>query len=245
MADDLDRSFAFMARADMCGTRVEASPLGTVVTAPELPLRQDSNYLLVGRTGASAADVAAEVSSHGLRVVYVRDPETAGRLTPGLRGLGWKVHNGVVMRYTRPPTRSADTSIVTDAGEEALRPARRQRILAAPWGSPELAEQLLAAKQMIAARVETHFLAVLDGDDVVAYADLYLGEGTAQIEDLATDEAHRNRGYATALVLRGLELATDAGADFVFLVADADDWPRRLYGELGFDVIGGYRKFFP
>jgi len=245
MADDLDRAFAFMARADMGGTHVEASPLGTVVATPELPLRQDSNYLLVDGNGVSAAELAAELERRRLRVVYVRGPETADRLAPGFRALGWQVHNGVVMRHTRAPTRRADTSIVVDVGEETLRSARRQRILAAPWGSPELAEQLLFAKTMIAARVETHFLAVLDGGEVAAYTDVYLGDGTAQIEDLATDEAHRNRGYATALVLRGLELATDAGADFVFLVADADDWPRRLYGQLGFDVIGGYRKFFP
>jgi hypothetical protein len=27
-------------------------------------------------------------------------------------------------------------------------------------------------------------------------------------------------------------------------VADADDWPKELYGKLGFDVVGHYTKFF-
>ena len=34
------------------------------------------------------------------------------------------------------------------------------------------------------------------------------------------------------------------GAEFVFLVADANDWPKVLYGRLGFDEVGHYTKFF-
>ena len=241
----LDRAFAFMARADMGGTHVGHSPFGTVVATPELPRRQDSNYLLVDETAASAGELAAELERSALRVVYVRDPVTADRLAAGFAALGWQTHNGIVMQHLRAPTKSVDTSIVSEVGEETLRSVRRRQILNAPWGSPELADQLLAAKTMIAGRVETHFLAVLSGDEVAAYTDVYLGDGAAQIEDLATMEEHRNRGYATALVLRGLELARDAKADLAFLVADAGDWPRQLYERLGFDVIGGYRKFFP
>jgi ribosomal protein S18 acetylase RimI-like enzyme len=241
----LDRAFAFMARADMGGTCVGRSPFGTLVTTPELPLRQDSNYLLIDRTDASADELATELERCSLRVVYVREPVTADRLAPAFADLGWKTHKGVVMQHLRQPAKQGDTSIVSDVDEETLRPVRRNQIVNAPWGSPELADQLLAAKRMIAGRVETHFLAVMAGDEVAAYADVYLAGGTAQIEDVATIEEYRNHGYATALVLHGLELARDAEADLVFLVADADDWPRQLYARLGFNVIGGYQKFSP
>jgi hypothetical protein len=30
----------------------------------------------------------------------------------------------------------------------------------------------------------------------------------------------------------------------VCLVADAHDWPKELYGRLGFDEVGHYTKFF-
>jgi hypothetical protein len=45
-------------------------------------------------------------------------------------------------------------------------------------------------------------------------------------------------------VLRAAAEARSSGADLVFLVADADDWPKELYGRLGFDTIGRLTKFF-
>ena len=61
-------------------------------------------------------------------------------------------------------------------------------------------------------------------------------------EDVGTLEEHRGRGYASAVVLHAAELARRAGADFVFLVADAQDWPQHLYRRLGFEPIGHYVK---
>ena len=54
-----------------------------------------------------------------------------------------------------------------------------------------------------------------------------------------TDEAHRNRGYAKAL----LDRRRDAGCPTRFLLAAADDWPRVLYGRLGYTVIGRRHLF--
>jgi hypothetical protein len=34
-----------------------------------------------------------------------------------------------------------------------------------------------------------------------------------------------------------------AGNDLTFLVADADDWPQRLYERLGFETVGRYARF--
>jgi ribosomal protein S18 acetylase RimI-like enzyme len=76
----------------------------------------------------------------------------------------------------------------------------------------------------------------------VAYADLYVEPPNAQIEDVGTLEEHRGRGYASAVVLHAVELARRAGANFIFLVADAQDWPQHLYRRLGFEPIGHYVK---
>lgn len=240
--DDLERAFAFMARADMGGTTVEPSPFGTAVRSEVAPLRQDSNYLLVDRTDASAAELAEEVERLRLRAVFVRDERE--RLVGEFEALGWKAHRGVVMALRRPPERAADPSIVTEVDEAALRPLRRHITLGYSWGTPELADQLLDWKVLIAERVEVRFFAVLVDGKPVAYSDLYLGDGVAQIEDVLTVEEHRNRGYASAVVLRAIEEAQRAGGELIFLVADAEDWPRLLYRRLGFDPIGGYVKFF-
>jgi ribosomal protein S18 acetylase RimI-like enzyme len=244
MADELAGAFAFMARGDMAGTSTEPSAYGMAVRCRELPLRQDSNYLLVDRTDASAAELAKEKERLALRAIVVRDETTGRRLEPAFESLGWKRHRGLVMAHHRESERDADAGLVTEVNEATLRSVRRQTILSYPWGTLELVEQLLDAKLAISGLLETHFLAVLVDGEVAAYADLYLGDGTAQIEDVATLEEYRNRGFASALVLHGLEHARRAGATFVFLVADADDWPKQLYERLGFDPIGRYSKFF-
>jgi ribosomal protein S18 acetylase RimI-like enzyme len=139
--------------------------------------------------------------------------------------------------------RTPDTGLVGEVDEAALRPERRSQLAGEPWATPALVEQLLAAKLAIARVVVARFFAVLVDGQAVSYVDLYHDGCTAQIEDLATLSQHRGRGYASALVLRALQEAQLAGCDLVFLVADAQDWPKALYRRLGFDELGGYVKF--
>jgi hypothetical protein len=44
-------------------------------------------------------------------------------------------------------------------------------------------------------------------------------------------------------VLRGVAESEAAGNDLTFLVADANDWPQRLYEKLGFETDGRYARF--
>jgi hypothetical protein len=39
-------------------------------------------------------------------------------------------------------------------------------------------------------------------------------------------------------VLHAIARARSQGDDLIFLLADAEDWPRELYAKLGFGVIG-------
>jgi predicted GNAT family acetyltransferase len=77
----------------------------------------------------------------------------------------------------------------------------------------------------------------VDGE-VASGADLYSDGRTAQVEDLATRSAFRDRGLASAVLLRVVEEALAAGHDFVFLIADDRDWPKELYTRVGFAPIG-------
>jgi predicted GNAT family acetyltransferase len=102
---------------------------------------------------------------------------------------------------------------------------------------------LLDAKRLLAERAETRFFGVEADGQVVAWTDLYVAQDVAQVEDVATLEEHRGKGFATAVVLRAVEEGRNAGADLVFLVADGEDWPKLLYQRLGFDEIGRCYKF--
>lgn len=128
--------------------------------------------------------------------------------------------------------------------EADLRPGRTAEILRFPWGSEEVARQLMDAKALLGERATTRFFGVRVDGEIVSWADLYLAQGVGQVEDVATKEEHRGKGYATAVVLRAAAEARAAGADLVFLVADADDWPKELYARLGFDTVGRLTKFF-
>lgn len=243
MGDELARAYAFLARGDMGGTRTEASSYGRVVYTDELPRRSDGNYLWVERE-AGPEELVAEAQRLRRRLIFVPDPELGGRLAPWFTEHGWRIDRHLVMAQLREPERSADLSLVHEVDERALRPARRRLLEGQPWADPEVVEQLFAAKALIGERVRVRFFAVPVDGEIVSYADLYSDGAGAQIEDVGTLPEHRGFGYATAVVLAATEAARAAGADFVFLVADAEDWPKKLYRSLGFDELGHYTKFF-
>jgi ribosomal protein S18 acetylase RimI-like enzyme len=241
---DFDRAFEFMTGADMAGSRTEPFRFGTAVFTPERPLRYDSNYLLVESVpdDVTPAELAGEADrvqgAAGLphRLLFFRDTRLAERFAPELAESGWRFERHVLMAHHRPTERHTDTSIVTEVTADVIRGARERQIRSYPWGTPEVARELLDAKAHIP--VEARFFAVLVDHEVASYADLYLDGAVAQVEDVATLPEHRGRGYASAVVLRAVEAARAASAELVFLVADADDWPKELYRRLGFDEIG-------
>jgi len=71
---------------------------------------------------------------------------------------------------------------------------------------------------------------------VASYCEVRSADGVAQIEDVETAHGYRGRGLGRAIVQHALLEAKQAH-DVVYLEALADDWPRLLYGKLGFDVV--------
>jgi ribosomal protein S18 acetylase RimI-like enzyme len=243
MRDDLARAYAFLARGDMGGSRTAASPYGRAVYTDEVPERSDCNYLWIER-GADPGELVAEAQRLERRLIFVPDPDLGERLAPWFAEHGWRIDRHLVMAQLRQPEKTADLLLVRELEEEALRQARRRLMEGYPWAKQEVVKQLFQAKALIGQRVTARFFGVLVDDEVVSYADLYVDGADAQVEDVGTLPEHRGKGYATAVILKAIEQARASGADFVFLVADAEDWPKELYGKLGFDELGHYTKFF-
>jgi ribosomal protein S18 acetylase RimI-like enzyme len=245
MADELRQAFEFLTRADMAGSRTESTRFGTAVFDERVAKRYDSNYLLVEAIpdGTTAEELAGDAGRLERRMIFVRDEAAADRLASDFARLGWRIDRHVIMVQRLLPSRSAPVELVREVGAEALRPARERLLASYPWATPELLEQLYAAKHLLSERVEARFFAVVVDGEAVAYCDLYLEPPRAQIEEVGTLEEHRGSGYASAVVLRAAEVARTAGAELVFLVADAADWPRHLYRRLGFEPVGRYVKF--
>jgi ribosomal protein S18 acetylase RimI-like enzyme len=241
MPDHLARAWRFLDRADMAGNRTVPSSVGTAVYDDEVPLRLDSNFLRVERQ-AEPEELVAEAKRLDRRMIVFRDTDEGERLTPFFAERGWVVRRQLLMAQLREPDRAGDPGLVEEVPEEALRPARQVVVQGEPWAKPEIMAQIFAAKHRIAERAPARFFAVKVDGEVVSYSDLYQAGADAQVEDVGTLPEHRGRGYASAVVLAAIAAARADGAEFVFLVADLDDWPKELYRKLGFDELGYYVK---
>jgi GNAT superfamily N-acetyltransferase len=60
----------------------------------------------------------------------------------------------------------------------------------------------------------------------------------AQVEEVCTVPEARGRGLARAAVQAAAGVALAEGHGLVFLLAEADDWPKELYASLGFATVG-------
>jgi ribosomal protein S18 acetylase RimI-like enzyme len=195
---------------------------------------------------SGVAEIAAEADrlQAGLehRRVNVDDEELGRQLEGGFAERGWRTERLLVMAHRGRATGSK-LEVQELSGPE-LETAWAEGVRGEPFGNDEdVVRQLVDHRHAVAAAVPTrYFAAIVDGRPV-SYCELYAHGGTAQIESVATIEAHRGRGLARAVVLKALREARLAGNDLVFLVADADDWPQHLYRKLGFEAIGLNYRF--
>lgn len=87
-----------------------------------------------------------------------------------------------------------------------------------------------------------YFLTERDGEPA-ASCMLLAGEGIGQVEEVYTAKPYRGAGLASAVVRTAIAAARERGDDLIMIMADADDWPQRLYERLGFETVDTYRSF--
>jgi len=214
---------------------------GIVLSTPSLPAVWAINQLRVSAAlGFEELVGLAEEQLAGFDYMHVaveHQPSGPG-LEKASRGAGWKVERDVVMTLSAPADRVADTSIVDDAGEHEVLELLRRWFATDEPERDEL-EQLVAYGRREIRVLGDRLLGTRSGDrELVAMTKLRSDGRTAQIEDVYTAPEARGRGFASALISRAIELARGAGHDLVFIVADDDDWPKLLYGRLGFRSVG-------
>ena len=246
---ELRRSLDFLREAEDRETR-ERVPFafGTARLDRELSQVYDLTMLRVERGAPTVERLVADAEriQGGAGLTHRRvqlPPEHDERLGHEFGELGWQGEALVVMAQHREPAREVDLDA---AGEE------ERGALVEAWAGGMRAEglvenvvrQLLAHKELIADTTPTRYFAARSDDEITSYCELYSLGSTAQVESVMTLPQHRGKGLASAVVLRAAAAAREAGADLVFLVADRDDWPRQLYGRLGFDAIGpGHSRY--
>jgi N-acetylglutamate synthase-like GNAT family acetyltransferase len=231
-------------------TRAEPFADGVAYLNEDLPCRYSSNLLWVdvgarpGGADALATEADRILGGAGLEHRKVNtDAEVGREFAPRFLDLGWTADHLVTMALTRPPDRPPSVE-VRETGFASARPLIEQYVRRSlPHVSEDCVDQLVEHKRLLEAHVSARFfIARIDGRDA-AVCEMYAEGGVAQIEDVETLEELRGRGAARAMVLAAAEAANDLGADLVFLVADEEDWPKLLYGRLGFDSVGESWEF--
>jgi ribosomal protein S18 acetylase RimI-like enzyme len=243
-AEELARIIAMSRWAgEATATRVEPWRYGSAIFTDDFPGRYDSNFLRVEHPigSATADELAAEAEtvqgSLRHRELVFEDPADGARVAPGFRALGYLVDEAVLMVQHVVEVGSDVGASEVDA--ETVRSVVIAARLENPATTREEAEMVADFRVVAAERAGTpYFAAELDGV-LASYCELRLHDGVAQIEDVNTLEAWRNRGAGRAVVLAAAAAARAARADLVWLAADADDWPKQLYAMLGFEPVGG------
>lgn len=251
MPTDHERAFAFQRWVlATTSTRTQPMPWGTAYFHDRFPLRYDANMAIADRPlGATSADdiVAALDEAYGgfrHREVEFGSATDADAIAMGMAEHGYAIERLSVMVLARDPDRRGDLAATEELDLEAYRPFVVANTRSEAWGrEPGIAESMAEFRGELVRGVGARFFTQrIDGVPAGA-CELYLRDDVAQIEDVSTLPEHRRRGVARNVVLRAAEEARAAGASFVFLFADADDWPRHLYARLGFDEVGQSRLF--
>jgi GNAT superfamily N-acetyltransferase len=226
-------------------------PVGDGITAfldTRIPRVWDANYLVVDR-GVSAETAAAKADEvlGGLgmahRQVSPSDQSFAAELEPGFLALGWEADHGVQMVLRRDPDRPAEVEVEEISIEEAQE--LRRGLLAEDQnvGDTETVEQLLELDRRVGAAVSDRWFAARHNGEFAGCCRLMQAPGIGQVEDVATLKPARNQGIARAVVLAAAGASVADGDEITFIGALVDDWPRQLYGRLGFDPVGDWRYF--
>ena len=244
---DLERAAAFEELIrDRCVERVVETRFGPALFNDTYSTIWFLNVLRAERPrDATAEEISAESDrvQTGLGHRRVILPPGATDLEDGFRRLGWKPDHFLFMVY-RGGGEPADSAGVKEVDPRRLRRLREEIIREwQPDADEKTVSEIVAAGALQLAAATPRVFGVVEDGEVVSSAQLYSDGSAAQVEDVATLPAYRGRGHAKALVTRAVKEAVADNHEFIFLVADGDDWPKKLYNRLGFEEVGSRFAF--
>jgi ribosomal protein S18 acetylase RimI-like enzyme len=208
----------------------------------ELSLVWDVNFVRLDR---DASDIAVQIdrlqAGQSHRKVLIEDPELLERHAPALVKRGFTRRGLVAMAREPGAVLDADVREVPYAQVKAFRHAVHMEQLTPP--NPDVADQVGRVHDRTAPLTGERWLVIEVGGEPAGHLIVYSdGDGLAQIEDVGVLRRFRGRGLARRLINHALELVA-ADHDTVMILAESDDWPRELYGRLGFEHVENRADF--
>ena len=224
--------------ADRLATRVATVPFGVARLSPDLPMVYDASSVEVTSriaTGALLDTVERMFADAGLR--HRRAHTTVGEVARSINTVlvdrGWSVDHLVYMVYDDRIPASGPERGFSAVDLATWAPAARRFIADEEWGrDPAVQEDMAARDRRLVERIGARLVLADDGS---AGCHVYRYRGVAQIENVYVLSDARGKGVGRGLLASALWLCR--GADLVFLIADAEDWPRHWYQRAGFKPV--------
>lgn len=224
----------------------EVTPLpeGWLIRTPSLPLVWALNQVWVAEpieAGDALALADRYLGELPYRQLVVEHDASGARLERKLAGQGWRVDSEVTMQLAHAPDREVGTSAVLDASPADVLELMTRWMREGSTHQPSAQEERELARswQLEWLARNARLLGIHGRSGALAAITLLYSDGViAQVEDVYTVPEERGRGFARALVTRAARLASEAGHELTFIVADDRGWPKDLYRRLGFEPVG-------
>jgi GNAT superfamily N-acetyltransferase len=233
----------YFAASDALLQRVEPTWWGAVVSDDRFPDVYDLNY---GRVDRARPDLTLDDALEDLIPAMVRtgsvhlhlvvfEPEGTDLLLREAEAAGHRVSLETVMEHDgRADGDPALPVEEADPADPVLWQTLRLGFREFDVGVPAVIDQLLRWNREVLVPAGRRWFLVRNGGEVAGLGALQVRGGVGYLDDVVTFPRHRRHGIASAIVVRMVREAREAGAETVFLLADRPE-PIRLYRTLGFE----------
>jgi GNAT superfamily N-acetyltransferase len=228
-------------------SRAEPFAHGIAYFTPAHPTKWDLNLLVVEDAAqASAEELIAEAerlqAPAGLRHRKIEIHGGGEPFARAFKAAGWTAERLSVM-LLRPGAdqRGEAHAEVREVGFPAVRDLMEQWYGEA-MSAAEARDLCDADADSAGTSGARYFLSEREGVPA-ACCMLLPGDGVGQVEEVYTAKPFRGQGLASAVVRAAIAAAQERGDELIMIMADADDWPQRLYKRLGFETVDEYRTF--
>jgi GNAT superfamily N-acetyltransferase len=250
------RAFAFERAMHAAVGRTITAAWGQAFLDPALARCHERNFLSAVADAddldAAVLDAAAERLLGGENLLHrritVEGDAADARLRGGLLALGYEAsrHRFLAFAEDAPAPARVPGVTVLEVDADAVVAANAHYLLTDPeteYGRDDQtrADLLEHHRTYAALGPATERVFVVQDDEdaaVVAWARLWTAGAVAQVEDVVCLAEHRGHGYGRAVVTEATRAALAGDPELTFIVADEADWPKELYGRLGYEPVG-------
>ena len=213
---------------------VEPWAHGTIVRATRHPSYYDFNVVRVERDPAIGVERLTAFADEALAGLEHRRldfdlADVAEPLRAGFEAAGWRTSRLLWMHHEAGSVATHDAG-VEDVPYDAVLPLR------VSWHREELPDHdpgaFLRQSREVALRRRVQVLALHEGGAPIAFAQLERDGAAAEITQVYVHPEHRGGGRGTAITRAAIAAAGDVRD--LWIVADDEDRPKRLYARLGF-----------